>query len=207
MFRKWLKRFSFTSVALFLIWIIALVVLMHHTGTVDQRQPADVIIVLGAGLDHTGRPGYALARRSIHAAELWHEGYAPLIICTGGISETQTRSEAAGCQQVLERRGVPASAILLEEASRSTEENAIYSREIMQANNLESILLVSDSFHMFRARYIFNHYGMTDIALSPIPRERIRGRASYEFFVGREIIAFHWQLFIDFLDLQITHFP
>ena len=203
---KWIGRMIVIGVAGGLLWLVAITSLIHVTGTRDQRQAADVIVVLGAGLSHDGRPGYALTRRSLQAAELWQAGYAPTIICTGGIAPNQTTSEAAGCQRVLNWRGVPDSAILLEENSRSTEENAIYSRPLIEANDFQRVLLVSDSFHVFRARYIFASQGI-DVRLSPVPRDRIRGRPSYDYFILREVAALHWQVFKDLFNIPITHIP
>ena len=115
-----------------LVYSLGFIALIHHTGTLDNTQAADVIIVLGAGLLRDGRPGQALTRRSERGAELWHRGIAPFALCTGGQAESFPRSEAAACREVLQRSGVPAAVILLEERSRSTEENASYSRPILE---------------------------------------------------------------------------
>lgn len=155
-----LRRMILALIALWLLIIIGLMSLIHYTGTIDEPQSANVIIVLGAGLSNSGRPGWALTRRSNHAAQLWHQGYAPIVICTGGTASNQNRSEAEGCREVLNRNGVPSSAIILEDNSRSTEENAIFSHQIMNANNWETVLLVSDSYHVFRGRYIFSNQGL-----------------------------------------------
>ena len=97
----------------------------------DSAEPADIIIVLGAGLKEDGRPGPALTRRTQHAAALWHEGIAPLVLCAGGQSEYYPRTEAAACREILIAAGLPDASILMEERSRSTEENAIYSQRLL----------------------------------------------------------------------------
>jgi len=194
---------------LVLVWVLVvagLVILIDRTGQVDQRQPVDVIVVLGAGLSADGRPGYALVRRSRHAAELWQQGYADTILCTGGQAPDQWRSEADACRDVLMWRGVPASAIVLEEQSRSTEENAIYSRPIIEANGWETVLLVSDGYHLFRAEILFRTRGIP-VFLSPVSKEAMQRHDSYVRAVTREIVALHWQFFKDLLGLPFTHFP
>lgn len=201
-----LRRMILAMITLWLLIIISLISLIHYTGTIDEPQSADVIIVLGAGLSNSGRPGWALTRRSRHAAQLWHQNYAPTIICTGGTAYNQTRSEAEGCREVLTRNGVPFSAIILEDQSRSTEENAIFSRQIMNANDWETALLVSDSYHVFRGRYIFSNQGI-DVFLSPVPAEQIRGFPTYYSSVFREVLALHWQVIKDSFNLQVTHVP
>jgi uncharacterized SAM-binding protein YcdF (DUF218 family) len=204
--RLWLKSMLLALIVLWLLVFLGLISIIHYTGTIDEAHSADVIIVLGAGLTRSGRPDWALTGRSTHAAELWQQGYADKIICTGGVGNGQTRSEADACREVLNRHGVPSSVIFLEDKSRSTEENAIFSYQIMQANHWQTALLVSDSYHVFRARYIFASEGM-DVFLSPVPAERIRSRSFYISSVLREVAALHWQLFKNIFNLQVTHVP
>lgn len=205
-FWRFVRRILLVLVLIWMLVIVGLVILIDRTGQVDQRQPADVIVVLGAGLSRDGRPGYALVRRSRYAAELWQQGYADTILCTGGIAPDQTRSEADACRDVLMWRGVPASAILLEEQSRSTEENALYSRPILEANGWETVLLVSDGYHLFRAEILFRTRGIP-VLLSPVSKEAMQRHDSYPRAVTREIAALHWQFFKDLLGLPFTHFP
>ena len=115
-----------------------------------------MIIVLGSGLNPDLTPGPALTRRAERAAELWKAGYAPAIICSGGYTTSAIRSEAFGCGQVLRANGVPLDAIILEARSRSTEENALYSHEIMQDHGWTTALVVSDGYHLLRATWIFS---------------------------------------------------
>ena len=59
-------------------------------------------------------------------------------------------------------------AILIENNSRSTEENAIYSRQILDELGYDSAILVSDSYHILRAEWLFRDQGITAYT-SPIP--------------------------------------
>ncbi|MEL7436807.1 MAG: YdcF family protein [Chloroflexota bacterium] len=189
------------------VWFAIVVILMsiiHYTGTQDNRQPADAIVVLGSGLVGNGRPGPALTRRSLHVAQVYAEGYAPFIICTGGQSPYQPRSEAAGCRELLLAQGVPDGAILLEENSRSTEENALFSRRIMDENNIRSVIIVSDSYHVFRARYLFARDGLR-VYLSPVPANQTVSWRNYGYNVLREIAALHWQVFKETFNVPVTY--
>ena len=56
----------------------------------------------------------------------------PHVLCTGAQADGYPRSEADACREVLMREGVPESAIWLEDESRSTEENAINSTQILR---------------------------------------------------------------------------
>lgn len=200
-----LRRLFIVGAVSFLVWMLVVTSLsfaVHTFGQEDSAAPADTIIILGSGLRRDGRPGDALFRRSVWGASLYEDGLAPNIICTGGIGEGRTRSEADACREVLMSRGVPAGAIQLEEQSRSTEENAIYAREIMGAQGWETAVLVTDSFHMLRADWIFDSYGI-DHTNSPVPRDWVRDYFYTRHFT-REIVALHWQAFKTVFNLPIT---
>ena len=186
------------------LYFIAFSTAVHFSGLPGAAESADIIIVLGAGLREDGRPGPALTRRSRHAAALWRQGVAPLVLCAGGQSEDYPRSEAAACREILLGAGLPAESILTEERSRSTEENAIYSRLILDRLRLSRVVLVSDSYHMLRARWLFQLQGI-DALTSPVSQDRIRGALVYPSSLAREFIAFNWQIFKEVFNLPVTH--
>ncbi len=178
--------------------LLALVIV--HYGEEDRARPADVIIVLGGGVDGT-------TRRTQHAAALFHQGYAPYLLCTGGIGRGGHISEAAFCAQIAQNAGVPADAIVLEEHSRSTEENAIYAAAIMQEHGWQTAVLVSDDYHLWRARWIFTRQGVT-VWTSPAQlTSGALGRGHEAFAVLRETVAFGWQIGKSVLGLPFTRTP
>ncbi len=191
---------------LLLTWMIVVLLLIGTVflyGRLERAAEADVIVVLGAGLRQDGRPGPALTRRSARAAELYHEGIAPHIICTGGIPQGITRSEADACGELLRAAGVPTEAIMLEDRSRSTEENALYTYEQMQASGWETAVLVSDGYHLLRATLLFANQGIpntTSPAADPPLRDHL-------VFTAREIAALHWQVLKGVLGLPFTYVP
>ena len=194
--KRFLRLLGRIALVLLVSWLCACVLLaaiIHHTGTRDESLRSDVIIVLGAALTRDGKPYKALIRRSEHAAELWKSGRAAAILCTGGIGPHLQipRSEADGCREILMRDGVPRSAILLEDTSESTEQQALEARRIMAVHGWKVATLVSDSYHMFRARYIARRAGL-DVVLSPVPASKIDGPAPYVFALVREVMALHW---------------
>lgn len=190
------------------VWIaviVALAALIHSVGGAQATPPpADVIIVLGSGLRRDGSAGDALWRRSRWASQAWENGLASAVICTGGQAPGQWRSEANACHELLTGWGVPDSVIHLEELSRSTEENAIHAREIMQANGWQNAILITDSFHMLRAGWIFDLYEIDHVPY-PVPREWVR-TTWYVSLLTREIAALHWQAALVVFDLPFTNF-
>ncbi|MCY4540112.1 MAG: YdcF family protein [Chloroflexi bacterium] len=198
------KRVTLFCLLAAMLYLAAFLAAIHIAGTQDNTRPADVIIVLGAGLRRDGRPGWALTRRSMQAAELWHLGIAPVVICAGGQAEPFPRSEADACREILQNQGLPPSAILLEDKSRSTEENALFSSRLMAERGWTSTVLVSDSYHMLRAGWLFTQHDV-EVYASPVPAKRIQHPHSYPHSLLREFLAFHWQVFKDALNLPVTH--
>ena len=198
------KRIILLCLLAALLYFAAFLAAIHFTGARDATAPADVIIALGAGLRRDGRPGPALTRRSLHAAELWRASIAPAVICAGGRAESSPRSEADACRELLQRQGLPQSAIFLEDNSRSTEENALFSSQLMAARGWTSAVLVSDSYHMLRASWLFALQDV-EVYTSPVPATQIPHSLAYIRSLLREFLAFHWQFIKEALNLPVTH--
>jgi uncharacterized SAM-binding protein YcdF (DUF218 family) len=205
------RRLMKMMVVLLVLWlwvafISAIVIFAYgEQNQIDNTQTdiADVIIVLGSGLRSDGRSGDALIRRSLWAARLYEQGAAPELICTGGVGRTQTNSEASACRDLLVSNGVPVSAIHLEEQSRSTEENAIYAKGLMEDNGWQNAIIVTDSFHMFRAHLIFDGKGIIHYN-SPVPRQWVR-KGWYIMSFTRELVAIQWQTIKETFNLPYTN--
>lgn len=189
------------TLAVWTVVVIALIAAIMLYSRTDRAQSADVIVVLGAGLQGRDRPGPALVRRTAQGAELWRQGLAQQIICTGGYGPGKTRSEADACASLLRDQGVPGDVILLEDRSRSTEENAIYTLEAMQANGWQTALVVSDGYHLLRANWIFSHAGIENFT-SPADAPSFFNLLSSTL---REVVAFHWLVFKTVFNIPVTY--
>lgn len=189
--------------SLVFLFEIGLAAAIHLYGLGDQSQNADVIVVLGAGLNPDNTPTPSMIRRADHAAALWQRGIAAHIICSGGYPGKATVSEASACQTALLAAGVPAEVIFLEENSRSTEENALETHAIMQANGWQTAVIVSDSYHLLRANWLFQMNGITGYP-SPV-NESYPTLVEYVIAVLREIAALHWQVFKGIFGIQVTY--
>ncbi len=179
------------------VTLYALGAVIMHYGAVDRARPADVIIVLGGG-------DIGTTRRAIHAAALYGQGYAPFVLCAGNIIMGEPFSEAERCAQVAREHGVPAEAIVKDEISRSTEENAIQAAAIMRAHGWRDAVLVSDDFHLWRAKWLFEEKGIT---VWPSPAQVTTGSlptSDLLYSVLREVAAVGWQVGKSMLGLPYT---
>ena len=88
-----------------------------------------------------------IARR---AAELYHQGYAPKVLFTGGLGRNTQglfpEPEAVRFAKVAMECGVPEEDIILEERSTNTKENILFTREKLQRLPHERILGVHQPF-------------------------------------------------------------
>jgi len=103
---------------------------------------ADCIFVLGSN-------DLRVAERG---AQLYLEGYAPLLTFSGGLgrltSGTWTESEAARFAAVAKKMGVPDEAILIEDMSTNTGENIRFTKELLQSKGIKarSFILVQKPY-------------------------------------------------------------
>jgi uncharacterized SAM-binding protein YcdF (DUF218 family) len=87
-------------------------------------------------------------------------------IASGGQGEGENRTEAAVIREKLIERGISPDRILLEERSKSTEENLRYSKELMEKHGLgTSAAIVTDEYHQLRARWLAQRQGLTPYAV------------------------------------------
>jgi uncharacterized SAM-binding protein YcdF (DUF218 family) len=121
------------------------------TSQQDQRRQVDAIVVLGAA-QYNGRPSPVLRARLDHALALYRDGFAPLVVVTGGVGKGDTTSEAIVARRYLTARGVPADAVVAQPVGRTTRASMTAVGDWIRQRGLRRVLLVSDPFHMFRLR-------------------------------------------------------
>jgi uncharacterized SAM-binding protein YcdF (DUF218 family) len=136
-----------------------------------QSQPtrAEAIVVLGGGVSPEGVPVRPSAERAQRAAELWKAGYAPLVLISGGYTVIGPRTEAQSMAIVLQGLGVPSKALILENNSLNTFDNAVESQKLLLKRNVQKVLLVTSRIHLLRSTLTFRKQGMKVI---PIPAEQ-----------------------------------
>jgi uncharacterized SAM-binding protein YcdF (DUF218 family) len=179
--RRWKHRESVLrvlawGVVCILVFHLSIVGLIITQGTRDEVRQADAAIVLGAA-QWNGDPSPVLEARLNHALDLYRRGIVNKIILTGGVGEGDAASEASVSQKYLIERQVPAQDLLLDEESVTTWQNIQNAAEIARLNGINSVIIVSDPFHMLRSLKMsrdlqMNAYG-SPTRSSPISRNQI----------------------------------
>ncbi len=144
----------------------------------DKPQISEAIFLPGGS--HPEQPEYA--------AKLYHEGYAKWLIPAGGISvkrdkwpgvrfkaDTYNGDYHSDCEfftDVLLKNGVPAAAIVGEDKSGHTRDNAFFSRKIIDKNGLKikTGLIVCKAFHARRCLMLYQ-MAFPDVILKVCPVE------------------------------------
>jgi uncharacterized SAM-binding protein YcdF (DUF218 family) len=129
------------------------------TGNRDDRQKADAIVVLGAA-QYNGRPSPVFRARLDHAVDLYEAGVGRYLVVTGGKAVGDRTTEAAAARAFAIARGVPASAILVEDRGRTTLESLNAVATILREHQLGSAVFVSDRTHMLRVLRIARDQGI-----------------------------------------------
>lgn len=143
----------------------------------DDSRSAGAIVVLGAA-QYDGRPSPVFAARLDHAIDLFLAGRAPVLVVTGGKQPGDRTTEAATARTYALERGVPASAILLEDEGRTTVESLRSVARILEAAGISDALFVSDPTHMLRVLLVARDEGVvaygSPTRTSPVDAEPFR---------------------------------
>jgi len=113
----------------------------------DPVSPSDALVVLGDD-------NYA-GDRSFHAAELYREGMAPVVVASGRMLR-RTTGIAEIMQHDLESFGIPTAAIVpLASRVGNTREEAAEVTTLIRARGWKRIIIVTSNYHTRRTRFIY----------------------------------------------------
>lgn len=173
-------------------WLVAVACWIAVGPAVSRTDRGATAIVLGAAVIGT-KPSPVYAARIDHAVDLYREGRVQQVLLTGGRSPEDTLTEAASGAAYAMAKGVPESAILQEDRSRTTRENLANARKVLGQARLQPVLIVSDPLHMRRAMAMAASEDF-DAQASPTPTTRYRSLATQAPFLAREVwfMHVHW---------------
>lgn len=130
--------------------------------TAMKLENVDCILVLGCGVNPNGKPSWMLEDRLKKGIELYQQGVAPKIIMSGDHG-SEYYDEVNTMKQYAVDAGVPSSDIFMDHAGFSTYESMYRAKEIFQ---VDSMVIVSQEYHLYRAIYIARKLDMTAFGVS-----------------------------------------
>ena len=155
----------------------------------DQPEQADMIFL----------PGSAERALPVRAAQLWKEGYAPLVLPSGKYSKVtgyftwhgDHETEWDYFHEILLKEGVADHAILQEKQATYTYENAIFSRKLTDKLGLDikKAILVCQAYHARRASLYYQVcYPESEILVCPVITRGISRDNWYQHETGIETV-------------------
>lgn len=187
-----LRRVGLATVTLFVCGIAASGVWIDRVGT--RAEPVSfprktAVVVLGARVEESGLASKTLEARVMHGVALMTMAPEETVLLISGGVGTFGDAEADVGALLAVGAGVPDGRVRRERRSHSTHQNAVFSAELLRAEGITDVVLVSDPYHLARARLEFERLGFA-VQLSPVieaPRhESLPARA---FWTLREVPA------------------
>lgn len=179
LFKKNLKAGMFNLFIGSLMWFLStspvsdtLLERLEYDFAVPKHPKGDVIILLGGGayggvpdLSGVGTPSEMTLYRVVTAVRLYKRLKIPIIV-SGGTVFQHAKPEAPIVQRFLVDLGVPDNAIIMEDKSLNTSQNAKNTRKICLERGFRTPILVTSAFHMKRSVMLFKSVG---IEVTPFP--------------------------------------
>jgi uncharacterized SAM-binding protein YcdF (DUF218 family) len=198
---RWALRLAALVLAGILVYFAVTLVQVWLTSRQYDPHPAGAIVVMGAA-QYNCTPTLDLQARLDQALILYHEGYAHLIMLTGGKEPGDACTEAESGAMYLEKKGVPSTAIL-EAGGNDTYENIEDAVTGLDAHDARIVLVTTDPFHEDRSMAIASHFSL---APSPTPTQTspISGWSTVPYF-AKEALGVGLGRVIGFNHLEWLH--
>ncbi len=172
-----------------LCWAGYLTALMLSAG-LQTPPPGKNVIVLGAQVYSAERMGLTLTNRIDAAHEYLTANPEANCIVTGGQGKDEPCPEALTEKNALLRLGVTEDRIFMEDRSKNTRQNLRFAKEIAEREGLGAeAVVVTQGFHMFRAKQLAESAGFTPYALAAATDPLLLPE-----YYGRELLSLtKWQ--------------
>ncbi|MFC4991857.1 YdcF family protein [Rubritalea tangerina] len=193
--KRWGRRLKWLSLAVVLAfgYVIWQLWDINRVGFSDDGGEADCAIVLGAAAYHK-KPSPVFQARIDHAIKLYKDGRVSKVLLTGGFGENAQFAESEVALEYCKKMGVPERDLLIEKQSQTTEQNIIEAQQVMQQEELDSALIVSDPWHLKRALAMTRKHDL-EASGSATRTSMYRSEKSKWGFLMRELYYLHiWRL-------------
>lgn len=122
----------------------------------NVSRKADAGVILGAAVWGGNRPSPVLRERINKGYDIYAKGIVPKLVITGGGSPNEM-TEAEVSRNLLIKYGVNPTNLIVENESNSTiEQIQFVKNKLYKSNKWHKIILISDNFHLMRAKEISN---------------------------------------------------
>ncbi len=193
--RRWIGIACVAALLALVVYLGVTAMRIREQSIVDEAQPSDVIVVLGAA-EYRGKPSPVLRARLEHSLDLYRRGIAPRILTTGGAGGDPIFTESDVGRAWLIQHGVPSEAIIVEQEGESTAHSLSAVAEIMRRMRLNSCVVVSDGYHIYRVKRMLEARGVT-VYGSPRPTDPGRARNLWWLYLRQAVGSLLWEVGIN----------
>lgn len=190
----WLSVGTMTAVSAAAAVFIVVGLLIALGALTSTNKAVDYVVVLGAKVNGT-QPSNSLKKRLDKAVKYAENNPNTMLVLSGGKGEGESISEAQAMYEYLEFNGVAREQLLMEGKSANTTENIIFSKAViekqekwktmMAKQNLQDnyrersagdeikIGILTNNFHVFRAKEIAKKQGMKNVYGISAPSDKV----------------------------------
>ena len=170
----------------FAVWFTIHTLYIAADGLNDNIKPADMMVVFGNEVLPTGEPSDRLKARLDKALEIYRKGYSKTIMVSGGVGK-EGFDEAEVMKKYLTEHGAGADRILEDNSGTNTFKTAQNAAQLKP----QSVILVSQYFHITRAKLAFQKNGIQQVYSAHADYYELRDVYS----IVREFFGYYGYLF------------
>lgn len=187
------KKLIITAAAVIFIWFVSHYLIMMYPYLADNYGKADFIVVFGNKVERTGIVSERLKRRLDKAVKLYVAGVSKKIIVSGATG-VEGFNEPLVMKKYLLDCKVPQDAVIIDEKGYNTFATVKNVKSMLAAEKMPdpAIIIVTDYYHMARARLAFNRGGFSRIGCA---RAEIAPETTDIKSVAREFAGYYYYMF------------
>ncbi len=166
-----------------LLWLIFLLILLicftplneyllRPLKIAEDLQQAEVIVVMGGGIDRGRFLTWPSSQRLLRGAQLYFAGWAPKILFVGGDPSKLGIPEALVLAQEARKLKIPEQDILLEKNAAHTHEQVLEIKEMAAKNKWQNLIIVTSYINMKRTLLAFENLGCKVYPAPAYPYEK-----------------------------------
>ena len=161
-FHRGMRITLWVLIAAGIVWLLVTQLLVVSAFFAKPPKGLDYILVPGSQVTESG-PAPITKFRLDAAYDYLSENEDTIVIVSGGAGENESLTESSVMKDYLVKRGIAAERILTEEESKNTTENIRLSSHYFDKEN-DSVGIVTNNFHLFRAKAIAKKQGLKNVS-------------------------------------------
>lgn len=145
---------------LFIIWFFLHNLAIVVDGLWDEKASCDIAVILGNTVQKDGRLSPRLKSRVDKGLEMYQQGWCKQLVVSGGFGK-EGHWEGSAMAAYLQQKGVPASAIVIDNQGHNTQATAQNTLQYFPTST--SVMVISQYYHISRTKLAFQQAGFSKV--------------------------------------------